>query len=316
MTRSLLTILIYFAFLLSKQFRLYSFITIILLLVFGFITSLQAPELALGLKTPLMGFTERINIYSTMLWFAVLSVALLRAENIKIRSNDLSMVSEQKHTKSNNPKHWFALALCASVLITGVLKQLIIDRPDYADSFAPVWISLAAAVFSAAGIIQFNSHSQWHRIQRALLWCGILLMIWTANGLPFDLLRLTPLMPPGIDLPGMATRSLALAAVIVLARHALAIPANAGPIRSNKWCGFAAFLLALPYPVLRNMLGIRRNGWTHTCWSSRCWLCPFAYCHPTGFWRPSFHCFLSVHHIGCPAGFCSHQLGLLPSSSH
>jgi hypothetical protein len=68
------------AFLLSKQFRLYSFITIILLLVFGFITGLQAPQLTTGQPTPLMGFTERINIYSTMIWFAVFSIALQRAE--------------------------------------------------------------------------------------------------------------------------------------------------------------------------------------------------------------------------------------------
>lgn len=75
------------AFLLSKRFRLYSFITIILLLVFGFITGLQAPQLTLGQPTPLMGFTERINIYSTMIWFAVLSISLLRTEKEMIRLN-------------------------------------------------------------------------------------------------------------------------------------------------------------------------------------------------------------------------------------
>jgi len=75
------------AFLLSKRFRVYSFITITLLILFGFITSLQVPQLSLGQPTPLMGFTERINIYSTMLWFAILSVALLRNEKERIRLN-------------------------------------------------------------------------------------------------------------------------------------------------------------------------------------------------------------------------------------
>jgi hypothetical protein len=75
------------AFLLSKRFRLYSFITIILLLVFGFITGLQAPQLTAGQPTPLMGFTERINIYATMIWFAVLSITLLRTEKSKISLN-------------------------------------------------------------------------------------------------------------------------------------------------------------------------------------------------------------------------------------
>jgi len=75
------------AFLLSKRFRVYSFITITLLILFGFITSLQVPQLTLGHPTPLMGFTERINIYSTMTWFAVLSIALLRTEKGMIPLN-------------------------------------------------------------------------------------------------------------------------------------------------------------------------------------------------------------------------------------
>jgi hypothetical protein len=155
-------------------------------------------------------------------------------------------------TKTSN-LYWIALALCAAVLIAGILKILIVDRPDYADSFAPVWISFAASVFAAVGIIQFNNSPRWIRIQRALLWGGILLMVWTANGLPFDLLRLTPLMPQGIDLPGMVTRSLALAAVLVLARLALARPVDSESKHTIRWYGYAAFILALPYPVLRTI---------------------------------------------------------------
>jgi len=69
------------AFLLGKRFRYYSFITIIIVIVFGVLTSIQAPSLAAGQPTPWMGFTERINIYTTMLWFAVLSIGLLQSEN-------------------------------------------------------------------------------------------------------------------------------------------------------------------------------------------------------------------------------------------
>ena len=65
------------AFLLGRWFRIYSFTTIIILIAFGVITSLQASQLAAGESTPWMGLTERINIYATMLWFAVLSIALL-----------------------------------------------------------------------------------------------------------------------------------------------------------------------------------------------------------------------------------------------
>jgi hypothetical protein len=67
-------------FLLGKPFRWYSFGTIAALLVFGSLTALQAPQLAAGGATPWMGLTERINIYATMLWFALLSAMLLRLE--------------------------------------------------------------------------------------------------------------------------------------------------------------------------------------------------------------------------------------------
>lgn len=66
------------AFLLGRWFRFYSFATIIVLIVFGVLTSLQAPQLEAGYPTPWMGLTERVNIYATMLWFAVLSLNLFQ----------------------------------------------------------------------------------------------------------------------------------------------------------------------------------------------------------------------------------------------
>lgn len=66
------------AFLQGRRFRIYSFITIVILIVFGALTASQVPQLAAGQETPWMGFTERINLYTTMLWFAVISAILLR----------------------------------------------------------------------------------------------------------------------------------------------------------------------------------------------------------------------------------------------
>ena len=66
------------AFLVGRRFRLYSFATIVLVLLFGVLTGLQVPQLEAGQSTPWMGLTERINIYATMLWFGVLTIALLR----------------------------------------------------------------------------------------------------------------------------------------------------------------------------------------------------------------------------------------------
>jgi protein-S-isoprenylcysteine O-methyltransferase Ste14 len=76
------------AFLLGRWFRFYSFATIVILLIFGALTGFQAPQLAAGQPTPWMGLTERINIYATMLWFAVLAIALLRAQSDSLRLED------------------------------------------------------------------------------------------------------------------------------------------------------------------------------------------------------------------------------------
>lgn len=146
------------------------------------------------------------------------------------------------------------LALCVAVIGSTVVEQFVHNRPDYSGTFAPKWIPLVAAGFAAMGLVRLNGRPWWHRVQRVLLWSGLMLMIWVANGLPFDLLRMTPLMPLGVDWPGMVTRTLALAAVIMLARLALAYPSTT-TTRPAYWYGYAAFVLAMPYPVLR------------TCWA-------------------------------------------------
>jgi hypothetical protein len=150
---------------------------------------------------------------------------------------------------------WIALALCTAVFAAGVLEQFVRNRPDYAGSFSPFWIPPAAAVIAAVGIMRLNDNTQWLSVQRVLRWCGLLLMVWTANGLPFDLLRLTPLIPLDVDWPGLVTRTLALAAAIMIARIVMARPATTESTRVTAWYGYAAFVLALPYPVLR------------TCWA-------------------------------------------------
>jgi hypothetical protein len=103
-----------------------------------------------------------------------------------------------------------------------------------------------------------SSHTLGSRVEpwialalSALHWSGLLLMVWAANGLPFDLLRLTPLIPLPVNWPRLATKTLALAAAVVLARLALARPVAPASARAATWYGYAAFLLALPYPVLR-----------------------------------------------------------------
>jgi len=62
----------------GKWFRLYSIGTLLAVIVFGSLAGSQGPALAAGQPTPWLGLTERINIYSFMLWVVVLAIALLR----------------------------------------------------------------------------------------------------------------------------------------------------------------------------------------------------------------------------------------------
>jgi hypothetical protein len=98
-------------------------------------------------------------------------------------------------------------------------------------------------------------------------------MVWVANGLPFDLLTMAGLIgdpatgrAANVYWQGLATRTLALAAAVVLAHLVLARSAADASARAAKWYGYAAFVFALPYPVLRlhwafgGMLGLDRPG--------------------------------------------------------
>jgi hypothetical protein len=75
----------------GKRFRLYSIATMLILVAFGVLTGLDQPQLAANLPTPWMGLWERIDIFTTMLWIAVLAITLLRAQ--AIRPQDSSNIS-------------------------------------------------------------------------------------------------------------------------------------------------------------------------------------------------------------------------------
>ncbi len=62
----------------AKPFSRYSIATLLTVLVFGALTAPQGAALAAGQPTPWIGLTERINIYSFMLWAIVLALVLIR----------------------------------------------------------------------------------------------------------------------------------------------------------------------------------------------------------------------------------------------
>jgi hypothetical protein len=71
------------ATLLGKRFRYYSYATIAILLVLGALAGLQGGQMEANQPTPWMGVEERINIYATMLWVALLAIGLLRAQKAR-----------------------------------------------------------------------------------------------------------------------------------------------------------------------------------------------------------------------------------------
>jgi len=57
----------------GRNFKIYSWISILCFLIFGALTGMLSDELATGEPTPMIGVWERINIGVFMLWVAVLS---------------------------------------------------------------------------------------------------------------------------------------------------------------------------------------------------------------------------------------------------
>lgn len=64
----------------GRQFRIYSILTIAVLIAAGVLTGLDSPKLEANLPTPLIGVWERINIGAFMVWVVVLAVILLKRE--------------------------------------------------------------------------------------------------------------------------------------------------------------------------------------------------------------------------------------------
>ncbi len=63
----------------ETQFRLYSVVTIVILVACGALTALESPRIAANLPTPWIGVWERINIGGYLLWVTVLASTLLRS---------------------------------------------------------------------------------------------------------------------------------------------------------------------------------------------------------------------------------------------
>ncbi|HYM84949.1 MAG TPA: hypothetical protein VEY67_12460 [Candidatus Dormibacteraeota bacterium] len=149
--------------------------------------------------------------------------------------------------------------LLVGVLAGWALEQLVPD-PGPGRFAAPGALPLIAAAIAAAAIPQVGRSGVWCA-QPALRWAAVVLLVWVANGLPFDLLTMAGLIGhrtasgamviSTVYWPGLVTRAFSVAAAAVLARLALAAPVAAPSRGSRGWYGYAAFVFALPYPLLR-----------------------------------------------------------------
>jgi hypothetical protein len=61
----------------GEAFRFYSIISLVMLLTFGILTGLEAPNVESNGSTPLIGVWERINIGIFLLWIVILATVLL-----------------------------------------------------------------------------------------------------------------------------------------------------------------------------------------------------------------------------------------------
>jgi hypothetical protein len=76
----ILLIVILGIFINGKWFRIYSIFTLLIVIGGSALTFMQIPRIAANLPTPWLGLTERVNIYSYMLWLAVLAIVLWREQ--------------------------------------------------------------------------------------------------------------------------------------------------------------------------------------------------------------------------------------------
>ena len=79
MSMFIVAVMAFGAFAHGMRFRLYSFATIAIVIVFGAWAGILARPMP-G-PTPLLGLAERVNIYATMLWVAVLAVSFLGVQD-------------------------------------------------------------------------------------------------------------------------------------------------------------------------------------------------------------------------------------------
>ncbi|WP_072039053.1 DUF998 domain-containing protein [Flavihumibacter solisilvae] len=80
----MMVVMVLSAVCLDKPFRVYSAVSLLVMLVFGIVTALQSPDMEANLSTPLIGVWERISIGAYMLWIVVLARKMIRYNPLQL----------------------------------------------------------------------------------------------------------------------------------------------------------------------------------------------------------------------------------------
>ena len=89
----------------GKRFRFYSIVTILVLIVFGSMTAMDAPKLEANLPTPMLGIWERILIGAFLLWVIVLAAVLLEKDNKQAQLHATPVNKIKRKSKSHVAHH-------------------------------------------------------------------------------------------------------------------------------------------------------------------------------------------------------------------
>lgn len=172
---------------------------------------------------------------------------------------------------------WAALGACAATLVAVAARSVLPGLPggqDYTRGFAPWWATVTGAMLGAvvmlpaAGWPRVGHAGVPRRVVLAAGWGACVLLVWSAAGVVFDVLRVAavlgiPGLPPVVDWPGLVVRAGALGGAALLARAIVSYQrasrggcagcgrAATATTRPTAWLGYAAFGLAFPYPLLK-----------------------------------------------------------------
>ena len=86
----------------GRSFRLYTFASFTIFIVFGLLIGKEAPGIPKNLPTPYIGIWERINIGVFMLWIVVFSITLLGKRSIEDHNKNIPARKTVLNTESRS----------------------------------------------------------------------------------------------------------------------------------------------------------------------------------------------------------------------